>query len=210
MMESLGHFVRTRGVWRSLDRLVFGYLFGTERWVVFHTRLDGPPAPAEHGEFTFRPYEPGDAAALAAFEPYIRRSRFLAWIAQGCLVQLALHADRPVAFRIVSTRGPRGPLAQVVRLGPDEVWVVDLYCRPEYRGRGVPLGLVRSMDRRLAAAGYRSRYSAARLDNLPGARSAFKRGAGFHALVTYRRRLFRQTLTVSTDLEEALAAAGLR
>jgi len=208
-IESLWRFVRTRGIWRSLDRLVFGYLFGTQRWVVFHTRLDGPPVPAQHGGFTFRPYAPGDAPALAAFEPYIRRSRFLAWIAQGSFVHLAFHGDRPVAYRIVSTHGPHGPLSRVVRPGPDEVWVVDLYCLPEYRGQAVPNWLVRCMDRHLAAAGYRARYSAALLDNRAGTRSAFKRGAGFHALVTYRRRPFRQTLAVSTDIEEALAAAGL-
>lgn len=208
-VTSLWRFVRTRGIQRSFNRLVFGYVVGAQRWIVFYSRLDGPPIPATHGEITFRPYEPRDAPALAAFEPYIRRSRFLAWITQGCFVHLAFHGNRPVAYRIVSTRGPHGPLSRIVRPGPDEVWVVDLYCLPEYRGQAVPVWLVRCMDRHLAAAGYRARYSAALLDNRAGTRSAFKRGAGFHALVTYRRRLFRQTLTVSTDIEEALAAAGL-
>jgi GNAT superfamily N-acetyltransferase len=208
-MRSIWRFLRTRGIRHSLDRFVFGYVAGSERWVLFYNSLDGPPAPAAHGEITFRPYDPGDAESLAAFEPYIRRSRLLVWIAYGCFVHLALHGERPVGYRIVSPLGPLGPLSRVVRLGPDELWSVDLYCVPEYRGRGIGVWLPLSMDRHLAAAGYRGMYSATRLDNHAAIRATLKQGDEFRGVVTYRRLLFRRTLIVSTDITEALAAARL-
>jgi GNAT superfamily N-acetyltransferase len=208
-MRSVWRDLRTRGVRYSFNRLVFGYVAGSERWVLFYNDLDGPPAPARHGEITFRPYDSGDAESLAVFEPRISRSRFMAWIEDGCFAHLALHGARPVAYRLVSTRGPRGPLSRVVRLGPDEVWVVDLYCVPEYRRRGIGVWLSLNMDRSLAAAGYRGMYSSNLLRAPAAIRTTFKQGDQFRALVTYRRRLFRQTLTVSTDITEVLAAVGL-
>ena len=177
--------------------------------MLFYNRLDGPPAPTTHGGITFRPYEPADAESLAAFEGRMRRSQFLARIAEGGFVDLALHGVRPVGYRIVSTRGPRGPLSRVVRLAPDEVWVVDVFCVPEYRGRGIGVWLSLSMDRRLAAAGYRGMYSANLLDNHAAIRTSLKQGDQFRGVVTYRRLLFRQTLIVSTDIGEVLAAVGL-
>jgi GNAT superfamily N-acetyltransferase len=208
-MRSLSYYIRTRGIRHSLGRLVFGYVVGSERWALFYNRLDGPPAPTTHGEITFRSYATSDAEALIAFEPYMRRSRFLAWIDEGCLVYLALHGARPVAFRIVSTRGPEGPLSRVVKLKPDEVWVVDLYCVPEYRGRGIGVWLALAMDRALAAAGYHGMYAATLLGNPAALRTVFKQGDEFRSVVTYRRLLIRRTLTISTDINEALAAAGL-
>jgi GNAT superfamily N-acetyltransferase len=208
-MRSIWRFLRTRGIRHSLDRFVFGYVAGSARWVLFYNSLAGPPAPAAHGEITFRPYGPGDAESLAAFEPRIRRSQFLAWVDEGCFVHLALHGVRPVGYRIVSPRGPRGPLARVVRLEPDELWVVDLYCVPEYRGRGIGVWLPLSMDRYLGAAGYRGMYSTNLLNNSAAIRASIKQGDQFRGVVTYRRRLFRRTLIVSTDITEALAAARL-
>jgi GNAT superfamily N-acetyltransferase len=208
-MRSIWRYVRTRGIRHSLRRIVFGYIAGAERWALFYNRLDGPPVAAVHGEITFRPYEPRDAESLAVFEPYIRRSRFLAWVEEGSFVYLALHGVRPVAYRIVSKHGPRGPLSSVVRLGPDEVWVVDLYCVPEYRGRGIGVWLPLNMDRQLAAAGYRGGYAATLLSNRASLRAVLKQGDEFRAVVTYRRRVFRKTLSLSTDIGEVLAAAGL-
>jgi len=97
----------------------------------------------------------------------------------------------------------------VVRLGPDGLWSVDLYCVPEYRGRGIGVWLPLTMDRYLAAAGYRGMYSATRLDNHAAIRATLKQGDEFRGVVTYRRLLFRRTLIVSTDITEALAAACL-
>jgi GNAT superfamily N-acetyltransferase len=208
-LRSLWRFLRTRGIRHSLDRFVFGYVAGSQRWVLFYNDLDGPSVPAAHGEIMVRPYDPGDAELLAAFEPYIRRSQFLARIEEGCFVHLALHGVRPVGYRIVSTRGPRGPLSRVVRLGPDEVWVVDLYCVPEYRGRGIGIWLGLTMDRHLAATGYRGMYSTNLLNNPAAIRASLKQGDQFRAVVTYRRVLFRKTLIVSTDITEVLAAVRL-
>jgi GNAT superfamily N-acetyltransferase len=208
-VTSLWRYLRTRGVAHTLRKFVFGYVAGAERWVLFYNRLDGPPAPSVHGEITFRPYDPADAASLATFEPYLRRSRFLAWIAEGCFAHLAFHGARPVGFRIVSTRGPHGPLSRVVRLGSDEVWVIDLYCVPEYRGRGIGVWMALNMDRHLAAAGYHGMYSTNRFDNHAAIRTSLKQGDEFRGVVTYRRFLFRQALTISTDIQEVLDAVGL-
>ena len=45
-MRSVWRYLRTRGIPHSLDRVVFGYVAGSARWVLFYNDLDGPPAPA--------------------------------------------------------------------------------------------------------------------------------------------------------------------
>jgi len=208
-MRSVWGYVRTRGIRHSLERFVSGYVAGAERWVLFYNDLDGPSAPGAHGEITFRPYEPRDAESLAVFAPRMRPAQFLAWVDDGSFVHLAFHGARPVGYRIVSTRGPHGPLSEVVRLRPDEVWVVDLYTVPEYRGRGIGGCLGTHMDRHVAAAGYRGMYSTNLMTNPAAIRTSLKQGDQFRALVTYRRLLFRRTLTVSTEIGEVMAAVQL-
>ena len=61
----------------------------------------------------------------------------------------------------------------------------------------------------VAAAGYRGMYSTNLMTNPAAIRTSLKQGDQFRALVTYRRLLFRRTLTVSTEIGEVMAAVQL-
>jgi len=66
-MTPLRRYLRTRGVRHGLEKLVFGYLSGAERWVLFYDHLDGPPAPASHGDWPPRAFAASSRTAAGSF-----------------------------------------------------------------------------------------------------------------------------------------------
>jgi GNAT superfamily N-acetyltransferase len=201
--------VATRGLGFTLQRVWQTYVFGTQRFAIFRNALAGPPPPPDEDGLVVRPFGPEDVDLLGAFEPHRRARELQAHLEDGCWLDFALDGPRPIAYRVVSLAGPRHlPLALVVTLEPGQVWVVDLFCRPDYRGRGIGTRLSVAMDRRLAALGYREVLLANRLDNPATIRLSARKGNQPLFWCSYRRVLCFSRCTISTDLTKIADAAS--
>jgi len=195
--------MRSRGMRHAFRQLSEKYLFASQTWVIFRNDLNGSlPENCTDG-IVFRPFVPTDAILLSSFEPHHRASALLTQVNEGCWLDLALDEGRAVAFRIVSPCGPRHPpFARIVKLQPDQVWVVDLFCLPAYRARGIGTRLAVRMDQRLATLGYREVILANRANNVATVRLSIRKRNQFLFWFSYRRVLFYVRYQVSTDMTE--------
>ncbi len=201
-------YLRTRG-WRwTLARAVETAVYASGRWVVYRNPLDGPLVPPRADGIVFRPVTSADVEWLGGFEPHHSRAELLARLADGCWIDVALDGPRPVAFRVVSSASPPGPLGIVVKVDAGQIWVNHLFCVPEYRGRGLGTELALAMDRRLATLGFRECLSANRLDNIAAIRTTLAQGDEPLYVFSYFRLFWLVRRRVSTDLTEVYRAAG--
>jgi len=192
--------LKSRGLRYGLYRAWTCYVFGSKTWIVFGVDLEGPPAPVGSDGIVCRPFAPSDAGSLDAFEPHARASTILAQLEEGCWVDLAFDKGQPVAFRVVSSQGPRyPPLGRLMTLEPHQVYVVYSFCLPAYRGRGIATRLGLAMDRRLAAAGYRELVAASPLYNTASIRLQMGKGYRPISRLSFRRSLSYARYAVDTD-----------
>lgn len=202
--------VRVHGLSAVIAFAIETYVFASRQWVIFRADLAGPPADPGSDGIVFRPYRPEDAHLLAAFEPYRRATELRNRVAEGFWLDLALDGERPVAFRWARITGPKyGPLARLIHLEPGQIWP-NVFCMPEYRGRGIAKRLGLLMNRRLGALGYREEVSAIRLDNAASIRSTLDQGDEPVRIISYFRLLWWARYRISTDLSPVYEVAGRR
>lgn len=204
-------YLRSRGVRKTCSRFLEAYVFAMEEWAVLRNDLAGPPLEAVADGVVFRPFAPGDDHFLCAFEPWHLASELRAQLGDGCWLDFAFDGDRPVAYRVVSPTGPRRqPLGTMITLKPAQLWVVNLFCLPEYRARGIGRRLSVAMDRRLSTIGYREILMANRLDNVPTVRLSLTKGNELLFWFSYLRVLFYSRYRVSTDAARVTEVASRR
>jgi GNAT superfamily N-acetyltransferase len=197
----------TRGLGFTLQRVWQTYVFSVQRFAIFRNALAGPPPEQDTDGIDFHPFRAQDVHLLNGFEPHRRASELQAHLDDGRWLDLALDGDRPVAYRVVAPVGPRHPpLALVVKLEPGQVWVVDLFCLPDYRAHGIGTRLAIAMDRRLAALGYREVLLANSLENVATIRLSGRKGNQPLFWCSYRRILFFSRCKISTDLTKIATA----
>ena len=121
---------------------------------------------------------------------------------------VACHGDRVVATRRYSRRLSRaGVMSRVLTLGPRQVWSADAFCLPEYRNRGLNRHFGLFTIRYLASRGYTEEFGEIVASNVASLRSVRNRGGEFPYYVAFRRVLFSERLTVSTELPAGVQAA---
>ncbi len=202
-------YIRTRGLRKTVLQIWDRYIYTSQEWVIFLNLLEGPPVAPPSG-IVFRPYTPADLPLLGAFARYYRASELRARLEEGCWLDLAFDGDRPVAFRLTSTSSPRqAPFAKLIRLKADQTRTVDLFCLPEYRGRGIGRWLGPFAERRIATMGYRENISTVGLNNVSSLRSTIYQGDRAVRVVSYFRVLFNSKQRISYDVGRVFEAAGL-
>jgi hypothetical protein len=202
-MTGLGNrwrYISQHGLIAAAHAFFDRYVYSSQQYVITHSALAGPPAVDHVEDVVFRTATPSDLDRLDEFERYDRYRR---GTRQRAYVEnnndwlfVACHENRIVAIRRVS-RLVRDPLmSRVIRLGPSQVWMADVFCLPEYRSRGIARHLQLFGDRVLASQGYTERFASIAVKNTASLRMA--RGSGSQRLyyVSYVRFLFYEHLRV--------------
>lgn len=194
--------------WRdSLSALIGLAAYKRGRIVVIEAQLAGPPFDPGSDGLVFRPAGAEDLDALESLAFAHRARRLRAFIGQGHWLHVARDGDRIVGFRHVSPDlSPRGVLAAVVPMRPDQVYTHDLLVHPDYRNRNVGRRLAVAQDRHLAALGFKEMLSAVDLENLASLRMSFRKGSRPVCVVSYRRMLLYRRCAVSPTLPPAVRA----
>ena len=208
------HLVRVRGARRTARAFAQAYLFAFRRWYIFYRPIrPAAPQPAS-AEFEYRLATRADIESFAVFEPNRHRREFQEWLDEGALVFAAFANGRPVAFQCFARAVPTGPPLSSLKLGPGQIWTVDVQTVPEFRRHHVAADLRAYRDIMLADMGLREYVSSVQDDNLPALRYAYgnpKRLVERVQLLTYFCLLGFRRISLEVDslarLERVLAAA---
>ena len=195
--------------------MVQGYLFASRRWYVFYRPISSELPPADDAGFQCRLATAVDLESFAVFEPNRKRREFRDWLAEGAFLFAAFAGGRPVAFQCFAREVPKGPPLSSLKLGPGQVWTVDVQTLPEFRRHRVAADLRAHRDHVLLEHGVREYVSSVQDDNLPALSYAYggrRRLAERVELLSYFCLLGFRRIRVEPALERLelrLAAAGL-
>ena len=199
-------YVRRRGLRAAVGTMVNRFVYGAQRFVVYRTRLAGPPAADHVGDIVFRVATMADLHGLAEFEPYGLGASQRAYVTyDDDWLFVACDRQRIVATRRYSRRVPAGSLvSRRLGLSPRQVWSADAFCLPEYRNQG--------LNRHLACHAYTEEFGVITASNVASLRSVLGRGSEFVYFVSYSRLLFYEHFriadTMPTDVSNAAPAIG--
>lgn len=211
-MTAIGHVVRyfrRHGLRQTLQRLVNRCIYGSQALVVTRVSLGGPPVVDRVGEIRLRLATPSDLRRLGDLERYDRRGSIIRARVEedGDWLFVADHADRIVATRLVSrVVPPQGIISKVLTLSPRQVWGGEVFCVPEYRGRGIGRHLSLFGDRYVASLGYTEIFGAIAAANIPSLRMHLRKGVRFDCYVSYLRCLCYHRLRVTREIPTALTS----
>jgi hypothetical protein len=208
-------YFRRRGLRATVGTILSRFVYGSQQFVVYRTRLAGPPAADRVGEIVFRLATTDDVDDLDEFEPYDLGATQRAYVQYDKdWLFVACHGDRIVATRRYSRQIPAGSLiSRRLGLASRQVWSADAFCLPEYRNQGLNRHFGRFTMRFLASQGYAEEFGVITASNVASLRSVLGRGSEFVYFVSYSRFLFYEHFQMSDDLPEdlrALARAGLK
>jgi len=213
-VRRLVHLARVRGARRTIRAVTQAYVFAFRRWYIFYRPIRPvAPQPAS-SEFEYRLATAADIESFAVFEPNRNRREFREWLDDGALLYAAFANGRPVAFQCFARSVPTGPPLSSLKLGPGQIWTVDVQTLPEYRRHHVAADLRAYRDIMLAEMGLREYVSSVQDDNLPALRYAYgspKRLVDRVQLLTYVCVLGFRRISLEADslarLERVLAEA---
>lgn len=160
---------RLRGACWTARALCRRLVYSCRRAYFFETPIEVPAEPTGDDPLEYRLATRDDLERLTVFQPYVVRSRLRAWLERDdTWVLLALDGGQPVAFYCYSAAPPaRDAVLPPIRLAPNQVWIAEVYVRPEYRGRHVSLRIREHRNRLLRASGYEETVSKVDETNYP-------------------------------------------
>ena len=159
---------------RTLRAFAQAYLFAFRRWYIFYRPIrPAAPQPAS-SEFEYR-------LATRRRHRVLRRLRAEPasgansrnGSTSGALLFAAFVNGRPVAFQCFARAVPTGPPLSSLKLGPGQIWTVDVQTLPEFRRHHVAADLRAYRDIMLSDMGLREYVSSVQDDNLPALRYAY-------------------------------------
>ncbi len=109
----------------------------------------------------FRFARPEDLAALALQFTAVSPATFRTWLGPNHFLYLALAGDGPVSYRCDATIVPAS-IRPVLRLRPDQVFMVDTSTAPAFRRQGIGRRIWIAMARGMLRLGYRDAWGAQR------------------------------------------------
>jgi GNAT superfamily N-acetyltransferase len=199
--------LRRQGARHTVKLLVRRCLCGAKEFVITRASLAGPPIAERLGEIVFRLATRADLARLTEFDRYDRHGVMARasveedhdWLFVAC------HAERIVAMRLVGRNvPPHGIMHKVVKLAPGQVWEKEMFCLPEYRGRGIACRLSLFSDRHLAGQGYTELLGVVAARNIASLRMHVHKGVEFVCYVSYSRLLIHERLRISREIPDGL------
>jgi len=204
-------YVQRHGLTAALRATVNRFLYRSEQWIVFRADLAGLPADDHVGDIVFRLATPADLARLDELDRYHRGSSQRRDVDKDHdWLFVAVHGDHIVATRRYSATVPaHGVMSRVLTLGPGQIWMADLFCRPEYRNQGVARLLAVFADRVLAACEYKEHFASVPIANTASLRLSLRKGSEPCYHVSYFRLLFYERLRVSRTMPPGLVPPGI-
>jgi GNAT superfamily N-acetyltransferase len=198
LRQALG-YVRRHGLRQTVGRFRVRFIYGSQDFIITRVALSGPPVHDKLGEVTLRLATPSDLPHLDELERYDRRASVIrGHVEDGNWLFIACHGDRIVAARITSPAIPTHAItAKALRLGPEQAWDEDMFCVPDYRGKGIARHLSLFSDRYMASLGYTEAFASISTWNIPSLRMQLHKGSEFAYHVSYRRFLIYDRLSVS-------------
>jgi hypothetical protein len=204
-------YFRRRGLRATAGTIIGRFVYGSRQFVVYRTRLAGPPAADHVGDIVFRLATAADLDHLEEFEPYALGASQRAYVNYDHdWLFVACDGERIVATRRYSLRVPGSLMSRRLQLGPRQVWSADAFCLPEYRNRGLNRHFGRFTMRCLASHGYAEEFGVITASNTASLRSVLGRGSEFVYFVSYARRLFYEDLRMSDDMPTDVKALAQR
>jgi GNAT superfamily N-acetyltransferase len=189
-------YLRRHGLRRTLGRVVVRLFFSSYDFIITRAALEGPPVPQCVGDVTLRPATPVDLQRLGELEGPGRRR-----VEDGDWLFVACHGERVVAARVMMRAVPiHLTAAKVLRLAPGQAWDEDMFCAPDFRGKGVARHLSLFSDRYLRSLGYTEIFASISTNNVPSLRMQVHKGSEFAYHVSYLRLLFFKRIRVSRQI----------
>jgi hypothetical protein len=159
-------YLRHNGLRRSLTKFLAGYVAGRQSW---HLTLEDIRHDTDHA-----PPDDGVELRFARLDDLPRMHRFTARILPAVLRAwcgpdyyyffIALVDGEAVSYRCLSTC-PHPGVADLIRLEPGQLFMVDEFTDPAFRRRGLTRRLAMGMTPRLRACGVREVLGIHRTDN---------------------------------------------
>jgi hypothetical protein len=201
-------YVRHNGAWRSLTKFLGGYVIGRQSW---HVTLEdlrdhaGRSLSAEGVELRHARLE--DVPRMTRFATRIAPSILRAWCGPEYYFFIALIEGEPVSYRCLSTRLHPG-VAELIRLEPGQLFMVDEFTDPAFRRRGITRQLAVGMMPRLQELGIREVLGIHRTDNDDTIAAARKKGIPRLGTITRCRVLWKVWFDYVDAQEGAATARG--
>lgn len=145
-------YLRDRGFRRSVRKFFRTYVFARERMYVTYTDwVADAKLPLSMDGFEVRLARPDDPLAKAF--PHLKPSTIANWLRPDHLFFVILHEGKLAGYRCVAT-GAGPALSRFFRLRPDQLFIVQLYTRPELRRLGLTRITKLAVARDVAARGF--------------------------------------------------------
>jgi len=199
-------YVRHNGPWRALTKFLGGYVVGRQTWYVTLEDLSnytGGAVVPEGLELRFARLD--DVPMMTAFAGRMSASVLRTWCGPSYFFFLALVDGRPISYRCLSTQLHPG-VAELIRLGPGQLFMVDEFTDPAFRRRGMTRQLALGMMPTLERLGISEVVGIHRTDNHDTIAAANKKGIPRIGTVTRYRVLWH----VWFDYLDALNGAAAR
>jgi GNAT superfamily N-acetyltransferase len=186
---------------KRIVAIIRRFVYQSQRWLIVYSPAGGPPAADRVGDITYRVATYEDLDRLEELEQYGRGATHRRYVEKdNDWLFLACHGDRIVATRRGSRVIRDSVIARVIQLRPDQYWGADVFCLPEYRGRGIARHLQAFGDRYCASLGYKDRLGTIGATNT--ASINMNRATGTQPLyyVVHTRIFFWESLRVTKDI----------
>lgn len=190
-------YLRNNGLRRSIAKAMTGYIVGRQRWYMTRedlTRYVGQTV--EDNGFDYRFARQEDVPRMEGFTTRMSPDILALWCGADYYFFLTLRDGEPVSYRCLSRLVHPGVVG-LVRLRPDQIFMVDEYTVPAFRRRGITRQMAIAMAPLLLELGYREVLGIHRTDNHDTIAAA--RAKGIPRIGTVTRTCFLWRITFSYE-----------
>ncbi|MGH7301185.1 MAG: hypothetical protein ACREJE_12305, partial [Candidatus Rokuibacteriota bacterium] len=151
-------YLRSHGARHTARRLFEAYVSGRQRAYLLQSNYEVVGGlPLRDEGLLFRFARPDDLPALTRTFAPVPAATFRTWLGPNHFLCLALAGDELAAYRCDATIVPPS-IRPVLRLRPDQVFMVDLSTAPAFRRQGVARQIWIAMAREMLRLGYRDSW----------------------------------------------------
>jgi hypothetical protein len=180
------------GLWRSVVKGLAVYAVGRQRWYLTRESLTAYIGrPVDAPGFEFRPARLAEVGRMRPFMERMPETVLRRWCEPGYYFFVTWKGDEVVSYRCLSIHVHPG-VEGFVRLGPDQLFMVDEFTVPCYRRRGITRQMAYAMNPWVVGAGFREVLGVHRTDNYDTIAATRAKGVTRLGTIT-RWRLLRST-----------------
>ncbi len=151
-------YLKSHGARHTARRLFEAYVSGHRRAYLLQSNYEVVGGlPLRDEGLVFRFARPDDMAALARTFAPVSAATFRTWLGPNHFLYLALAGGELAAYRCDATIVPPS-IRPVLRLRPDQVFMVDIATAPAFRRQGITRRIRIAMAREMLRLGYRDSW----------------------------------------------------